>query len=159
MIGLQITAKDVKASKLVKSGWYATKVIDIKNEVAGDKESEICVVELEGMEGDSEGVPARSVFSEKFPQSAVPFVIATGKAQGIENPVDEKTGVDPRYKWEGSKNRVIYCQWGTWRGKDGTEKPRNNIVDYAPLPEGHALSTMNVGGSAAPAVGASGFGS
>jgi hypothetical protein len=157
MIGLQITAKDVKASKLVKGGWYATKVIDIKNEIAGDKESEICVVELEGMEGDAEGVPARSVFSEKFPQSAVPFVIATGKAQGIEKPVDEEKGVDPRYRWDGSKNKVIYCQWGTWRGKDGTEKPRNNIVDYAPLPEGHALSSMNPTSSSTAAVGAAGF--
>lgn len=156
-LGLQISAKDVKASKLVKSGWYATRVVDLKNEVAGDKESEIMVVEIEGMEGDCEGVPCRAVFSEKFPQSAVPFVIATGKAQGIEKPVDEEKGVDPKFRWDACKSKVVYCQWGTWRGKDGTEKPRNNITDWAPLPAGHALSHLNPTSGAPAAVGAGGF--
>ena len=156
-LGLTITAKDVKASKLVKLGWYATKVFNLKNEVANDKESENLVVELEGMEGDCLGVPCRAVFSEKFAQSVVPFVVATGKAMGIQKPVDEEKGVDPAFQWARCKGVVVYCQWGTWRGKDGTEKPRNNINDWAPLPETHPLNSLNPGATTVAAVGAEGF--
>jgi hypothetical protein len=153
MLGLQITAKDVKASKIVRPGWYATKVTELRNETASDKESENLVVEIEGMEGDAQGVPGRALFSEKFPQSAVPFVNACGKAQGIEKAADEEKGLDARFNWSGCKGVVLYAQWGTWRGKDGTEKPRNNINDWAPLPSDHPLQSMNAAAGASVGAG------
>jgi len=144
MIGLQITAKDVKAAKLVKPGWYATKITDLKNEVGKDKESENFIAEVEGMEGDAQGVPAAGVFPEKYPQLAIAYVNATGRAMGINKAADEEKGLDPLYRFEAAKGLVVYAQWGTWRGKDGSEKPRNNITDWAPLPTEHPMNSMNV---------------
>ena len=152
---LTISAKEVKAEKLVKPGWYATKITKVDKLVAKDKESENFVFDVEGMEGDSAGVPVKTFFSEKFIQNINPLIRATGPLQGIPQPLSEETGLHPDYDLEKTQNAVIYAQWATDKGKDGQQKARNAIVDWAPLPNGHPLAVV---GTATVAVGAGGFG-
>ena len=152
---LSITAKDVKAEKLVKPGWYATVVKKITQEIAKDKESHNFVVDVLGKEDDSDGVPVKCFFSEKFIQSINPFVRATGPLQGIPEPLSEEKGLDENYALEKAVENVVYAQWVTDKGKDGQQKARNQIADWAPLPSTHPLYVEP--GDAAADVGAEGF--
>lgn len=157
-IRLQITSKEVKAEKIVKPGWYATKIENPRVEPAKDKESENYIVDAVGMEEDADGVPCRCFFSEKFIQNINPLVRATGEQQGIPNPLSEEAGLDPAYDFAKTNGNIVLAQWKTDRGKDGNEKARNVIVDWAPLPQDHPLRAQISGGSKATSVGASGFG-
>ena len=152
---LSISAKDVKAEKLVKPGWYATRIKKITQEIAKDKESHNFVVDILGQEDDSEGVPVKCFFSEKFIQSINPFVRATGPLQGIPDPLSEDKGLDPNYALEKAVENVVYAQWITDKGKDGQQKARNQIADWAPLPDTHSLYVDTTGSTAD--VGAGGF--
>lgn len=139
---LNITPKDVKASKIVRPGWYLAKIDEVKEELAKDKESTNIVVDFTGLEGDATGVPFKNWFSEKFPQGAIPFVKATGGR------VTEEEGLDPDYDFERQVGKTVKIHVITDRGKDGQGKPRNAIDDFAPA---SAAAT-----EAAPAV--AGFG-
>ena len=152
---LSISAKDVKAEKLVKPGWYATQIKKINQEIAKDKESHNFVIDVIGREDDSNGVPVKCFFSEKFIQSINPFVRATGPLQGIQNPLSEDTGLDPNYELKKAEENVVYAQWITDKGKDGQQKARNQIADWAPLPSTHPLYVDQSGANSA--VGAGGF--
>jgi len=155
-IKLSIGSKEVKAEKVVKPGWYATKINDPKEELAKDKESINYTLEATGQEGDATNVPTKCFFSEKFIQNINPLVRATGPLQGIPNPLSEDTGIDPRYDFEKINGNIVFAQWKTDRGKDGQEKAKNVIVDWAPLPKDHPLAVKGAGESAAP-VSAGGF--
>lgn len=152
---LSITAKDVKAEKLVKPGWYATRIVKVEKEPAKDKQSENYVVDVEGLEGDSTGVPCKVFFSEKFIQSILPLIRATGPLQGIPNPTSEETGLDPNYDLQKCVGNQIAGKWVTNRGKTGEEKGRNAIDDWAPLEASSPFSQATQ--SAAP-VAVTGFG-
>src|SRR5215510_1661642 len=93
-IKMNITPKDVKAQKIVRPGWYPAIIQEVKQELAQDKESYNTRVDVEGLEGDCAGVPIPTWFSEKFAQSAIPFVKATG------GKVTEEDGIDPDYDFE-----------------------------------------------------------
>lgn len=155
---LTITAKEVKAEKIVKPGWYPTRILKILKEVSKDKESENFIVDVEGLEGDAAGVPCKVFFSEKFIQSINPLVRATAEQQGISTDavLSEETGLHPDYDLEKIVGNVVDAKWVTNRGKSGEDKPRNAVDDWAPLKAG---SPFYPGGltSAVPAVGAGGF--
>ena len=153
---LSISAKDVKAEKLVKPGWYATQVKKVNQEIAKDKESHNFVIDVIGREDDSDGVPVKCFFSEKFIQSINPFVRATGPLQGIPEPLSEETGLDGNYKLEETVENVVFAQWVTDKGKDGQQRARNQISDWAPLPSTHPLYVDSAGDVAE--VPAAGFG-
>ena len=153
---LTITSKDVKAEKLVKPGWYATQIQKTAQEMAKDKESFNFVIDVVGMEEDAKGVPVKCFFSEKFIQNINPLVRATGPLQGIKEPLNEETGLDPKYDLEKTENNVVYAQWVTDKGKDGQGKARNQIADWAPLPANHPLY-VDTGGGSASDIPASGF--
>lgn len=155
---LQIGAKEVLAEKLVKPGWYPTFIEAIDKQTAKDKESENFIIDVIGKEGDSNGVPCKCFFSEKFIQNINPFIRATGPLQGIPNPLSEESGLDKAYDLEKAQKCVVLAKWATNRGKDGQDKPRNSIEDWAPLPADHPLNSMNVGvGATTPKVGVGGF--
>jgi hypothetical protein len=124
---MNITPQDVKAQKLVRPGWYPVQIKDVKSELASDKSSNNTRVDVEGLDGDAAGVPVPTWFSEKFTQGAIPFVKATGGR------VTEEEGVDPEYDFEAQIGKKVMAHIVTSRGKSGTEKPRNQIDDWAPL--------------------------
>jgi hypothetical protein len=156
-IRLAITAKEVKAEKIVKPGWYPTKILKVTKEIAKDKESENFVVDVEGLEGDASGVPCKVFFSEKFIQSINPLVRATSEQQGIptEKVLTEEAGIDPNYDLEKIVGATVDAKWVTNRGKSGDDKPRNAIDDWAPLKAG---SPFYQGPPSSTTIGAAGFG-
>jgi len=125
-IRLNITPTDVKAQKLVRPGWYNVKVVEVKEELAKDKESTNIVVDIVGLEGDADGVPVKNWFSEKFPQGGISFVKACG------GQVSEETGVDPSFDWERQVGKTVKAHIVTNRGKDGQQPPRNSVDEWAP---------------------------
>jgi hypothetical protein len=135
---MNITPKDVKAQKIVRPGWYSAEIKEVKQEMAADKESQNTRVDVEGLDGDCTGVPIPTWFSEKFVQSAIPFVKATGGR------VTEEEGIDPDYDFEAQIGKKVMIHVVTSRGKTGQDKPRNQIDDWAPL---------NAATSAAPVTG------
>lgn len=141
-----ITGKDVKATKIVKPGTYHFRIISVKNELASDKESENTVVDVEGLEGDANGVPVKSWFTEKnvFAQH-----VSFTKACGAK--VDEETGVDPEFDWEAQVGKVVRGKLVTNRGKDGNGQPRNAIEEWYP-PIGQFAADKAPVGSAAEAM-------
>jgi len=126
-IRMNITPQDVKAQKLVRPGWYPVEIKEVKQELASDKSSYNTRVDVEGLDGDAAGVPVPTWFSEKFTQGAIPFVKATGGR------VSEEEGVDPDYDFEIQVGKRVMAHIVTSRGKSGTDKPRNQIDDWAPL--------------------------
>lgn len=126
MIRMNITPQDVKSQKLVRPGWYLVKILEIKEELAKDKESTNIVLDVVGNEGDAMGVPIKVWFSEKFPAGAIGFVKACGGR------VSEDEGVDPSFDWESQRGRSVKAKIVTNRGKDGQDKPRNAIDEWAP---------------------------
>lgn len=126
-IRMNITPTDVKSQKLVRPGWYTVEIKDVKSELASDKQSYNTRVDVEGVDGDASGVPIPTWFSEKFAQGAIPFVKATGGR------VTEEEGVDPDYDFELQIGKKVMAHIVTSRGKTGTDKPRNQIDDWAPL--------------------------
>lgn len=153
-----ISGKEVLAEKLVRPGWYPTKIEEIDEKLAKDKESMNIIVDVTGgPDCDAAGVPQKNFFSEKFIQNINPFIRATSAQQGIpkEKVLDEKTGLHPDYDIKKTKGVYVYAQWATDRGKDGQDKPRNSIVDWAELPK--ELAHLNPTPAVAGAVGAAGF--
>lgn len=126
-IRMNITPQDVKSQKLVRPGWYPVEIKEVKQEMASDKSSYNTRVDVEGLDGDAKGVPVPTWFSEKFAQGAIPFVKATGGR------VSEEDGVDPDYDFEAQISKKVMAHIVTSRGKSGTDKPRNQIDDWAPL--------------------------
>ena len=126
-IRMNITPADAKAQKIVRPGWYPVEVKEVKHERASDKESMNVRVDIEGLDGDAKGVPVPTWFSEKFAQGAIPFVKATGGR------VTEEEGVDPDYDFEAQIGKKVMAHIVTSRGKSGTDKPRNQIDDWAPM--------------------------
>lgn len=125
-IRMNITPQDVKSQKLVRPGWYLVEIKEVKQEMASDKSSYNTRVDVEGLDGDAKGVPVPTWFSEKFAQGAIPFVKATGGR------VSEEDGVDPDYDFEAQISKKVMAHIVTSRGKSGTDKPRNQIDDWAP---------------------------
>jgi len=125
-IRMNITPTDVKSQKLVRPGWYTAEIKDVKAELASDKQSYNTRVDVEGVDGDAAGVPIPTWFSEKFAQGAIPFIKATGGR------VTEDEGVDPDYDFELQIGKKVMIHVVTSRGKTGTDKPRNQIDDWAP---------------------------
>lgn len=126
-IKLNITPDDVKRNKLIKPGWFNFRITEVKEEPAADKQSVNIVIDLEGLEGDSLGVPVRHWFNEKAPGFAIPFVKATGGR------VTEEEGIDPNYDFAAQKGKVVKAKVITSRGKSGEDRPRNAIDDWAPV--------------------------
>ncbi len=125
-IRMNITPNDVKAQKLVRSGWYNARITDVTQKVAADKQSNNTIIEVIGLDGDAKDVPIPTWFNEKFAQGAIPFVKATGGR------VTEEEGVDPDYDFEAQIGKTVMIHVVTSRGKTGNEKPRNQIDDWAP---------------------------
>lgn len=143
---LQISPEDFKRAKLVKPGWYPTLIKDVNEELAKDKLSQNIVVDLENSDKESEflGVPAKHWFTEKFPQGGVTFLKAM-----IAN-IDESKMADVEFSE--FKGKYVYAKWGTNRGKDGNDPPRNSIEDWAPLPSKFAYLNEAVTTGAAASV-------
>jgi len=125
-IRMNITPQDVKAQKIVRPGWYGAEIKEVRQEVASDKESMNTRIDIVGLDGDAMGVPIPTWFSEKFPQSAIPFIKATGGR------VTEEEGVDPDYDFEAQVGKRVMIHIVTSRGKTGNDKPRNQVDDWAP---------------------------
>ena len=146
---LQITPDDFKRAKLVKPGWYPTLIKEVVEELNSKKDGMNIVLDVENADNKTEffEVPTKVWFTEKFPQSAVSCVKAF-------NPkISEAAIADVEFS--DFKGRYIYSHWITSRGKDGTEPPRNQIDDWAPLPSAWAhLQNVVVG----PAAEVAGFG-
>jgi hypothetical protein len=139
-IRLNITPQDVKATKLVRPGWYNVRINEVKEELAKDKESTNIVVDVLGAEGDADGVPIKNWFSEKFPQGGISFVKACGGS------VSEDQGVDPSFDWERQAGKVVKAHIVTSRGKDGQQPPRNVIDEWAPLASVGEAAAVPAGG-------------
>lgn len=138
-IRMNITPADVKRSKIIQPGWYPFLITDIKEEPSADKKSVNVVLDLEGKEGDAEGVPVKHWFSEKAPGFAIPFVRATGGR------VTEEEGIDPNYDFAAQRGKVVMGHVITSRGKDGTQPPRNSIDDWAPVGASEAAAPAAAG--------------
>jgi hypothetical protein len=139
-IRMNITPNDVKAQKLVRSGWYNAKITDVKQELAADKQAYNTRIDVIGIDGDCAGVPIPTWFSEKFAQGAIPFVKATGGR------VTEDEGIDPEYDFEAQIGKTVMVHVVTSRGKTGNDKPRNQIDDWAPVASVNSSSQVAVTG-------------
>ena len=138
---LTITPADVKRNKIVQGGWYQSKVVDVTIEKSKkDPSSFNAVVEVEGIEGASEGARAMSWFPEKHPSMAQTFVEAITGTK-----VDENTGGDFVFG-PNLKGKTILALWepGEYNGRK-----TNNIRDWAPVADlaAAAASATNVPGA------------
>jgi hypothetical protein len=122
---MTITPADVKRNKIVQGGWYQSKVVEVNIEKSKkDPTSNNVVVDVEGMEGSSEGARATTWFPEKYPSMAQAFIEAITGAK-----VDENVGLD--FVWGPSlKGKTILALWepGEYNGRK-----TNNIKDWAPV--------------------------
>jgi len=125
---LQITPEEFKRAKMVRPGWFPSLIKEVTLELSKDKQSHNIVLDLENADNESEfiGVPAKHWLTEKYIQGVVSFV----KAFDPDIPEDRIADIE----FSDYKGKYIYAKWGTNRGKDGTDPPRNNIEDWAPLP-------------------------
>jgi len=145
---MQINPEDFKRAKLVKPGWYPTLIKEVVEELASDKQSMNIVLDIENADKETEfiGVPAKHWLTEKFPQGAVALVKA------FYPTISESAVAD--IEFGDFKGKYIYAKWGTSRGKDGTQPPRNAIEDWAPLPSKYShLNTVAEQGAAASVAG------
>lgn len=134
----QVTPADVKRSKVLKPGWYLTKVTKVNLEDSKDGQSKNIVVDLEGLEGDSLGVPFKTWISEKAPGLAVPIIKAFGGA------VSEDTGAD--FDFASIQDQTVRVEIITDKYQG---RPQNKINDWAPASVGGsatANSSVGVGG-------------
>jgi hypothetical protein len=138
---MNITPNDVKAQKLVRAGWYNAKIEGVKQELAADKQAYNTRIDVIGLDGDAQGVPVPTWFSEKFAQGAIPFVKATG------GKVTEEDGIDPDYDFEAQIGKTVMVHIVTSRGKTGNDKPRNQIDDWAPASSVNSSSAVPEVGS------------
>lgn len=152
----QINPDDFKRAKLVKPGWYPTLLKSIVDEQNSKKDGFNSVIDAENADRESEymGVPVKHWLSEKgvsMPGGAV----AMFKAFNPGVPEDKMADFDPM-EYQG---RYIYAKWETNRGKDGTDPPRNVLVDFAPLPAKYSHLKDVKSGDAMAVAGVGGFGS
>jgi hypothetical protein len=138
---LTITPADVKRNKIVQGGWYQSKVVEVSIEKnKKDPSSNNAVVEVEGMEGASEGARAMSWFPEKYPSMAQTFVEAVTGTK-----LSEDTGGDFIFG-PNLKGKVILALWepGEYNGRK-----TNNIRDWAPVADlaAAAAASANVPGA------------
>lgn len=129
----QISPQDVKRSKVVRPGWYLAKVTKVALEDAKDGQSKNIVIDLEGLEGDSQGVPFRTWVSEKAPGLAVPIVKAFGGS------VSEDSGADFDFDTILAQQVRIEIITDKYQGR-----PTNKINDWAPATVGAGASTGGV---------------
>ena len=134
----QVTPQDVKRSKTVRPGWYLAKVTKVELADAKDGQSKNIVIDLEGLEGDTLGVPFKTWVSEKAPGLAVPIIKAFG------GQVSEDTGADFDFDTILGREVKIEVITDKYQGR-----PTNKINDWAP-------ASLNTG--SAPAVPVGGFG-
>lgn len=134
----QVTPQDVKRSKNVRPGWYLAKVTKVNLEDAKDGQSKNIVIDLEGLEGDAQGVPFKTWVSEKAPGLAVPIIKAFG------GQVSEETGADFDFDTIVGAQVRIEIITDKYQGR-----PTNKINDWAP-------AAVTSGGSTAVPV--TGFG-
>jgi hypothetical protein len=147
---LQITPEEFKRAKLVKPGWYPTLIKDVAEELNKAKDGQNIVLEVELADNTSEfmGVPGKVWFTEKFPQGAVAFLKAMNPGLKEDAIVD--------VEFTDYRGMYVMAKWGTNRGKDGTDPPRNQIDDWAPLDKKWAhLKPQDMSAAA----GVAGFGS
>lgn len=135
----QVTPQDVKRSKILRPGWYLAKVTKVALEDAKDGQSKNIVLDFEGLEGDSLGVPFKTWVSEKAPGLAVPIIKAFG------GQVSETEGAD--FDFDTCLNQTVRIEIITDKYQG---RPTNKINDYAPA---------GAVGAASPAVPVGGFGS
>jgi len=147
---LQITPEQFKRATLVKPGWYPTLIKEVIEELNSKKDAMNIVLDIENGDSESEffGVPAKHWFTEKYPEGAVAYVKAFNPT------INQKALQD--FEFLDTKGKYIYAKWGTDRGKDGTDPPRNRIEDWAPLPSKFAKLNDSAASGAAAAV--EGFG-
>lgn len=147
---LQITPEQFKRATLVKPGWYPTLIKEVIEELNSKKDAMNIVVDVECGDPESEflGVPAKHWFTEKFPEGGVAFIKAFNPT------INQKQLQDVEFA--DYKGKYIYAKWGTNRGKDGTDPPRNQIEDWAPLPTKYAK--LNSQASDAAVAGVESFG-
>lgn len=132
----QVTPQDVKRSKTVRPGWYVCQVTKVALEDAKDGQSKNIVIDLEGKEGDANGVPFRTWVSEKAPGLAVPIIKAFG------GQVSEETGAD--FDFDSIMNQMVRVEIITDKYQG---RPTNKINDWAPANVGNAVAaTPGVGG-------------
>lgn len=143
---LSITPEAFKSAKLVKPGWYPTLIQDINEELAKDKTSMNIVLDVVNADKDTEffGVPTKHWFTEKFVQGVVSF--AKAMLPGL--PEDKVADVE----FGDFKGKYVYAKWGTNRGKDGTDPPRNAIEDWAVLPSKYGYLNDQAASKAAEGV-------
>jgi len=134
----QVSASDVKRSKLIKPGWYLFSVVDVRVEKAKDGQSNNIVIDLVGKEGDAKDVPVRTWISEKAPGLAVPAIKAFG------GDVSEETGADFDFEGIRGMDARLLIETGEYEGRKN-----NSIKDWAPA--------SNVAAAPAPTVGAGGL--
>ena len=123
MARLQITPADVKASKLVKPGWYLTKIVKYSYELNKAKDAYNHVYEVVGAEGDANGVPLKLWMSEKAARFHIPFIVACGGT------VNEETGID--FEMAAAEGQTVRGKWETQQ-QEG-QRPQNTITDWAPV--------------------------
>ena len=138
---MTITPADVKRNKIVRGGWYQSKVVEVSIEKSKkDPSSNNVVLDVEGIEGDSTGARATTWFPEKYPAMAQSFVEAITGAK-----IDEKVGSDFVFG-PNLKGKTILALWepGEYNGRK-----TNNIRDWAPVADlaAAAASAANVPGS------------
>jgi|SRR4029077_11038964 hypothetical protein len=138
---LTITPADVKRNKIVQGGWYQSKVVEVSIEKnKKDPSSNNAVVEVEGIEGASEGARAMSWFPEKYPSMAQTFVEACTGTK-----ISEETGGDFVFG-PNLKGKTILALWepGEYNGRK-----TNNIRDWAPVADlaAAAAASANVPGA------------
>lgn len=129
----QISPQDVKRSKVVRPGWYLSKVTKVALEDAKDGQSKNIVIDFEGLEGDALGVPFRTWVSEKAPGLAVPIVRAFG------GQVSEDAGADFDFDTILGQQCRIEVVTDKYQGR-----PTNKINDYAPASVGASAATGGV---------------
>lgn len=129
----QISPQDVKRSKIVRPGWYLSKVTKVALEDAKDGQSKNIVIDLEGLEGEALGVPFKTWVSEKAPGLAVPIVKAFG------GQVSEETGAEFDFDTIQGQQVRIEVITDKYQGR-----PQNKINDWAPATVGAAAATGGV---------------
>lgn len=135
MLRFQVSPQDVKRSKIVRPGYYLAKVTKVSLEDAKDGQSKNIVIDLEGQEGDSQGVPFRTWVSEKAPGLAVPIIKAFG------GQVSESEGAD--FDFEAIQGQMVRIEIVTDRYQG---RPTNKINDWAPAAVTSAAPSVPVGG-------------
>jgi hypothetical protein len=145
---MTFTLDDVKASKLIKPGWFPVLLKEFTSEINSKKDAmnEVLDAEIADRESEFFGTPIKHWFSEKgvrMPGGAVSFARAFNPKASDEEIAKE--GID----YDSKRGLYIYAKIETNRGKDGQDPPRNVIADWAPLPP--KFKALNEGAAVAVA--------